>query len=264
MSSSNNQNGTVKVLNAYSITALLSLFIAGIVLLFMGFYFGVQMLGVQSGTELYQGFINAVIIIGLILIVLGVVQSLGIIKKTKRVIDLALRQLALGQRGESETRGGLKIIRPGMSSSEAKPMKIISASPRPAIQSQQITPKKPLPASKKRESQAVDITFEEALQKIIDRYNDPKVFIKFTNWVNTLMMTFPDLDKSYLYRINGDLGITLEEGFEEEAAVQVKLDSELLIKMLTKQINPIKAYSSGGLEVKGKMKNLLKLRKLMF
>jgi len=34
--------------------------------------------------------------------------------------------------------------------------------------------------------------------------------------------------------------------------------------MMTKQINPIKAYSSGQLEVKGKMRNLLKLRKLMF
>ena len=78
------------------------------------------------------------------------------------------------------------------------------------------------------------------------------------------MMTFPDLEKSYLFIITNDQGILLEEGRDEEAAVQVNLDSEIFLKMMTKQINPIKAYSSGGLEVKGKMRNLLKLRKLMF
>jgi len=42
------------------------------------------------------------------------------------------------------------------------------------------------------------------------------------------------------------------------------MDSTIFVKMMTKQINPIKAYSSGSLEVKGEMKNMLKLRKLMF
>jgi putative sterol carrier protein len=78
------------------------------------------------------------------------------------------------------------------------------------------------------------------------------------------MMTFPDVGKSYLYKINGDQGILMTEGVDESAAVQVKMDSTIFIKMLTKQINPIKAYSSGSLEVKGEMKNMLKLRGLMF
>ncbi|MHA1447767.1 MAG: SCP2 sterol-binding domain-containing protein [Candidatus Heimdallarchaeaceae archaeon] len=42
------------------------------------------------------------------------------------------------------------------------------------------------------------------------------------------------------------------------------MDSTVFVKMMTKKINPIKAYSSGNLEVKGEMKNMLKLRKLMF
>ena len=114
------------------------------------------------------------------------------------------------------------------------------------------------------ESNITNVSIEEALQKIIDRYNDPNVSKVFNNWQNTLMMSFPNLKKNYLFRINNDQGINLEEGYEEDAAVQVTLDSEIFIKMMTKQINPIKAYSSGELEVKGKMKNLLKLRKLMF
>ena len=263
MSSSNNQNGTVRLLNVSSIAALLGLFITGIMLIMIGFYFSIQLLSNPSGIEAVQGFINVIIICGLIIIFFGVLQSISIMKKTKRAIDLAIRQLALGQQGGGGNGGGLRIIRPGSSSSNVRPMNIGSASPKPAIVSQSVVTKKPTLTPKKA-IVGVDISFEEALQSIIDRYNDPKVFIKFVNWVETLMMTFPDLDKSYLYRINGDLGIALEEGFDESAAVQVILDSELLIKMMTKQINPIKAYSSGGLEVKGKMKNLLKLRKLMF
>jgi putative sterol carrier protein len=110
----------------------------------------------------------------------------------------------------------------------------------------------------------VDISLEEALQKIVERYNNPDVAKKFSSWNETLMMEFPDIEKSYLYKINRDEGIELEEGYDEDAAVQVKLSSDIFIKMMTNQINPIKAYSSGELEVSGKMRNLLKLRKLMF
>ncbi len=56
----------------------------------------------------------------------------------------------------------------------------------------------------------------------------------------------------------------MNEGADEGAAVQVTMDSDMFVKLLSKQVNPIKAYSSGGLKVKGEMKNLLKLRKLMF
>ncbi len=114
------------------------------------------------------------------------------------------------------------------------------------------------------ESANVNMTFEDALQNIVDRYNQEKVKSSFKGWENTLMMTFTDLGRSFLFVINGDQGITMSEGSDPNAAVQVSIDSKTFIKMLTKQINPIKAYSSGGLEVKGEMKNMLKLRKLMF
>ena len=123
---------------------------------------------------------------------------------------------------------------------------------------------KPVKVSKKEKVDIGDFTCEDGLQNIVDRYNTEKVKKAFRNWYNTLMMTFPDISKSYLYVINGDESIDLSEGVDEDAAVQVKMDSTIFVKMMTKQINPIKAYSSGSLEVKGEMKNMLKLRKLMF
>ncbi|TFH30767.1 MAG: hypothetical protein E4G98_01435, partial [Promethearchaeota archaeon] len=81
---------------------------------------------------------------------------------------------------------------------------------------------------------------------------------------HTLMIQFPDIEKSFLFKISGAEGLEFSEGVDEESAVQVIMDSTVFVKMMTKQINPIKAYSSGNLEVKGEMKNMLKLRKLMF
>lgn len=128
----------------------------------------------------------------------------------------------------------------------------------------QVENTKAVKAVKVDDASITDFTYEDGLQKIIDRYNTEKVMKAFRNWYNTLMMTFPDISKSYLFKIDGDKGIELSEGVEEEAAVQVKMDSTVFVKMMTKKINPIKAYSSGNLEVKGEMKNMLKLRKLMF
>jgi putative sterol carrier protein len=176
--------------------------------------------------------------------------------------------------------GGLNIIRPTMSESSPRTQPPTSTQTPKPIQRRAEKEVEPISATRKEESakeskiskeeeesqeqEELEITLEEALEKIVDRYNDPKVSSSFSKWDDTLMMTFPDIDTSYLYKINRDQGIELVKGYEEDAAVQVNIDSDVFIKMMTKQINPIKAYSSGKLEVVGKMRSLLKLRKLMF
>ncbi len=67
-----------------------------------------------------------------------------------------------------------------------------------------------------------------------------------------------------MYIINGSEGLEFKEGDDPEAAVQVEMDSTLFQKLIAKQVNAIKAYSSGKMNVSGQMKNMLKLRKLMF
>jgi hypothetical protein len=266
------QRGTIQALNAYLITALLSLFIAGIFLILIGFFISFEHYSVIIMNELYQNLVLLIMIFGLILISLGAFESLVIMIKVKSVINLVLEKGDLTQEKNrdqfSGIGGGLRIIRP-VSETESPKRSFPQSfdSPKPLKTTTRIVPKEKVTITKKVEAsqnEILDISLEEALQKIIDRYNNPNISKAFVNWQNTLMMTFPDLEKSYLFKINNDQGIILEEGLEEEAAVQVMLDSDLFIKMMLKQINPIKAYSSGGLEVKGKMKNLLKLRKLMF
>ncbi|MFX1567291.1 MAG: SCP2 sterol-binding domain-containing protein [Promethearchaeota archaeon] len=273
MSSSNYKKTSIHALNAHLITVLLYLFITGILLVLMGLFLSLQDFTAFSGLYISQSFAILVFIIGLILIGLGALESIGIIKKTKNIMDNVLEKGEITQysgqvKAQSPGIGGtLRIIRPTMSTSTFEPIKPISTGSKPKQKTQTIGSKQPAIALKKVETpknDALNINLEEGLKMIIDRYNDPKVSKAFSNWQNTLMMTFPDLNKSYLFIINDDQGIQLEEGHDEEAAVQVSLDSEVFLKMMTKQVNPIKLYSSGGLEVKGKMRNLLKLRKLMF
>ncbi|MEX2681702.1 MAG: SCP2 sterol-binding domain-containing protein [Candidatus Sigynarchaeota archaeon] len=107
-------------------------------------------------------------------------------------------------------------------------------------------------------------SIKAALNMISERYNRPDVRSKFDGWVNSLVIEFPDINKSFVFKINGAEGIQMSEGSDDTAAVQVTMTSDMFVKLLSKQINAIKAYSSGALKVKGEMKNLLKLRKLMF
>ncbi|MHA1794057.1 MAG: SCP2 sterol-binding domain-containing protein [Promethearchaeota archaeon] len=117
---------------------------------------------------------------------------------------------------------------------------------------------------KEIDHEKIEMSLEDALGKIIERYNGEKVRSKFSNWKKRLMLTFPDINKSYIFHVNGSDGIKLEEAFADDSEVKVEMDSVTFIRLLSKKLNAIKAYSSGLLNVKGSMKDLLKLRKLMF
>ncbi|MBA7572127.1 hypothetical protein ES708_13903 [subsurface metagenome] len=174
---------------------------------------------------------------------------------------------------EYQSRGGAQIIRASMPSKSVETISRKKDIVQNAIGEDDImktkiiqspTPKKSKTLKSAPSKIPEDFSYTDGIQKIVDRYNTEKVKNAFKKWYNTLMITFPDISKSFLFKINGAEGLVLSEGVDEEAAVQVKMDSTVFIKMMIKQINPIKAYSSGSLEVKGQMKNMLKLRKLMF
>ncbi|MCG3217325.1 MAG: SCP2 sterol-binding domain-containing protein [Candidatus Heimdallarchaeota archaeon] len=212
-------------------------------------------------------------VLGFGFLINGTIGVLRFLKKMKKKQLIFLEDSYSAEASSLGSREGLQIIRPHMPTKsedsisrkrdaelktkietalkeeeeKAKPIKKIEVKP-----------------SVKAAASPGDFSYNDGLQSIIDRYNTEKVRKAFKGWFNTLMMTFPDISKSFLFMISGNEGIDLSEGVDEEAAVQVKMDSTIFVRMMTKQINPIKAYSSGNLEVKGEMKNMLKLRKLMF
>lgn len=224
-------------------------------------------------TTLLSIFIYVFAFLGFALLILGCFGAIKSLQMKGSIQEHHIeRELSgFGSSHSSGSRGKLQIIRPeGPRRTEEKVIQeekttqktVVKEVKKPAVKP--VEKAKPMKAAKVGDVSISDFTYEDGLQNIVDRYNTEKVMKAFRNWYNTLMMTFPDISKSYLFKINGGEGIELSEGVDKEAAVQVKMDSTVFIKMMTKQINPIKAYSSGSLEVKGEMKNMLKLRKLMF
>ena len=218
-------------------------------------------------------FLIAFAVLGFGLIIIGSFIAIISLKRSRKMSSKILDKIHLEEDSTDISRRGLQIIRPTKSTKTTIPVteetaKEVTPQKTEVIKKIEETSKS-LPAVKTdKTSEKADVppdfSYEDGLQNIVDRYNTEKVKKAFKGWNNTLMMTFPDISKSFLFNIKGDEGIDLSEGFDDNAAVQVKMDSTMFVKMMTKQINPIKAYSSGNLEVKGEMKNMLKLRKLMF
>ncbi len=228
------------------------------------------------------------LILGICILLLGVIDAKKIITRiqTGNFVETTFSP-SIATTSSSSQQRELKIIRAPMpqpitstlaSISPKSPEKssvsiqesIKSAIPHSSPSSQPTVPSVSTSAQEKTAVKSTqidgiaDFTYDQGLQSIVDRYNTEKVKKAFKTWYHTLMIRFPDIDKAFLFKISGAEGLEFSEGVDEESAVQVTMDSMVFVKMMTKQINPIKAYSSGSLEVKGEMKNMLKLRKLMF
>lgn len=213
-------------------------------------------------------------VLGLTLLLFGFIGSLSFLRKIKLILPKLLESSFPTEKSSYESQSRLQIIRP---QSQSKAKEILSTeetvshktiTERPSLKKEEPVKTVPEVAKTVLKSSPSQIpsefSYTDGIQSIVDRYNTEKVKKAFKNWHNTLMISFPDISKSFLFKISGEESLELSEGVDENAAVQVNMDSTVFVKMMTKQINPIKAYSSGSLEVKGEMKNMLKLRKLMF
>jgi len=111
-------------------------------------------------------------------------------------------------------------------------------------------------------------SIEEALQKVEERYSsEEKIRKKLASYNDPIELTFLDTSNKALILVNGDQGIDtkFKEG-DDSAPVKIEFESEqTMLDLLNKKIGAVGAYSSGKIKVvEGKIRNLLKLRKLLF
>jgi len=109
---------------------------------------------------------------------------------------------------------------------------------------------------------------ESCLKEIEDRYNNTeKVRRKLTNYNEPIKVTFLDTEKSYIILVDGDQGITINYNTgNKETPVKIEFTTEkTLIELFNKEIGAVKAYSTGQIKIiEGKIRNLLKLKSLLF
>jgi putative sterol carrier protein len=106
------------------------------------------------------------------------------------------------------------------------------------------------------------------LKEIEDRYNtNEKVKKKLANYDEPIQITFLDTNRSAILLINKDQGIEVKDNStDENAPVKIEFTSEkVMIDLFNKELGAVKAYSDGKIKVvEGKIRNLMKLRSLMF
>jgi len=106
------------------------------------------------------------------------------------------------------------------------------------------------------------------LKDIEDRYNNTeKIRKKLANYNEPIQVTFLDTERKIMILVDGDQGIEVKDNTEDETA-PVKIDfttEKTLIDLFNKDIGAVKAYSSGQIKVvEGKIRNLIKLKSLLF
>ncbi|MHA1822076.1 MAG: hypothetical protein ACTSU2_14370 [Promethearchaeota archaeon] len=111
-------------------------------------------------------------------------------------------------------------------------------------------------------------TFEEAFKTIIDRYeNNEKVRKPLRNFDLPIQITCLDTNHNFLILVNKDQGIEIKDNeFDENAPIKIHFTEEqVLFDLLNGDLGAVKSYSSGKVKViEGEVRNLLRLRKLLF
>jgi putative sterol carrier protein len=104
---------------------------------------------------------------------------------------------------------------------------------------------------------------EDALNIVKLKFDDPKLKPRFVGFSKNMQFTFPDLKTTYLIRVNNGVVQSLAEENISTPDIHVTIDSEVLIGIMNKKVNPMTAYQTGQLKAKGNLTDLLKLQKLL-
>ncbi len=95
-----------------------------------------------------------------------------------------------------------------------------------------------------------------------DRFSNPEIKEKFRDVVKKIQFDFSDTKEQYLLTIeNGNA--TLSKESVSAPDVFISTTTEILAGIINKKINPVIAYSTRKIKVKGSMEDLLKLQKLL-
>jgi len=101
------------------------------------------------------------------------------------------------------------------------------------------------------------------LERLRARFDEPEMQTAFRGFHKTLLFTFPDLQRDYVLTINADGSAQLAEQNLTQADIKITATSDLLRGIIDRHINPINAYITRRLKVKGNMEDLLRLQKLL-
>jgi len=102
-----------------------------------------------------------------------------------------------------------------------------------------------------------------ALNGIKSKLETPALQSSFQDFTKTMQFNFPDLTTSFLFKIENGVVKEFSETSTEKPDILVTSSSDTLLAIISKKMSGMSAYTTGKLKVRGSMRDLLKLQKLM-
>src|SRR5579864_1990826 len=99
--------------------------------------------------------------------------------------------------------------------------------------------------------------------KLRERFADPAVQESSKGFSKTMQFSFTDLKEDYVFSINDGKLATVEKKNIPNASITITVANALMESIMNKTSNPMTAYMTGKLKVKGAMDDLMRLQKLM-
>jgi len=99
-------------------------------------------------------------------------------------------------------------------------------------------------------------------EKIKQKLTDENLRKEFSNFNRDILFDFTDIEKQYTLRFSGGT-VEIIAGKVEKPHAEITTTSDVIAGIIDKKTNPVVAYVSRKIKVKGEMQDLLKLQKLM-
>ena len=101
------------------------------------------------------------------------------------------------------------------------------------------------------------------LEKMIARFDDPKVQTSLKGFTKTLLFHFNDTNEDWVIHTVDGSSATLTPGAPEKADVTITTTTDILSGIMDKKVNGMTAYMQRKIQTKGAMEDMMKLQKLM-
>lgn len=101
------------------------------------------------------------------------------------------------------------------------------------------------------------------LERVRERFSDPKLQDSFKTFTKTLLFEFPDTQQTFALTVvegNADLA----EATADNPDVRVTTSTDVLAGIMDRKVNPITAYMTRKIKVQGAQSDLMQLQKLLF
>jgi len=102
-----------------------------------------------------------------------------------------------------------------------------------------------------------------SVTKLKERFADPAVQDSLKGFSKTMQFSFTDLKEDYVFTVNDGKLANVEKKSLPNANIVITVANSLMEGIMNKTSNPMTAYMTGKLKVKGPMDDLMRLQKLM-